>query len=121
MSLRTRKQETRYQLDKLSGSTHQLKDEPSIWEGWFWRIIPNRYWADVAFQEKQARMLLTKRVVSDWWKLYPWEAIELLIIFYKRRFDGSQIALNLGSTRSVPGHLHFHLNTFYKNRKDMHL
>lgn len=121
MSLRTYGQEQRYQQDKLDGKTIQLKNEPSIWQGLFWRMIRNRYWADVAFKQNDANILLPKRVVSDWWKLYPWEMVELLIIFYKHRFDGSQITLNLGDTRSVPGHLHFHLNTFYDTRDDMQL
>lgn len=121
MSLRKFTSEVAYQQAKLNGHCIPLALEPAIWEGKFWKMINNRFPADVAFKPARARMLIPKRVFSDWWKMYPWEAVELLIILYRRRYDGSQMTLNLGSTRSVPGHFHIHFNEFYDDRLDMKL
>lgn len=121
MSARSNATEERYQEAKLNGECIDLGEEPAIWESLFWRIIINRFPPDAFYKTERSRMLLPKRKVSDWWKLFPWEAIELIVILYKRRFDGSQITLNLGDTRSVPGHLHFHFNDFYDKREDIRL
>lgn len=81
----------------------------------------NRYPGDLCFKKDRARMLLTKRKVSEWWKLYPWEAIELLVILYRLREGADVLSLNLGKTRSKPDHFHLHLNDFYESRLEMKL
>lgn len=121
MSLRKFTSEVNYQQAKMTGQTVPLGEELALWEGKFWKMIANRFPADVAFKPSRARMLIPKRKFSDWWKMMPWELVELLIILYRRRYDGSQITMNLGTTRSVPGHFHLHFNEFYDDRLEMKL
>lgn len=121
ISLRTFASEVAYQNAKNSGGIMPLHKEKALWTGLFWKMIPNRFPPNACFKPSRSRMLIPKRVVGDWWRLYPWELIELLIIFYRRRHDGSQVGLNLGTTRSIPGHLHFHFNEFYDDRLEMKL
>lgn len=116
ISFRSAKSEAVYQRAKKENGTKPLRDVPPIREWIFWNKIPNEFPGDILF--KSSYMLLPKRVFSDWWKMYPWEFVELLIIIYKER-EASVISLNLGKTRSVSNHFHLHLQTFYDSRKDI--
>lgn len=120
-TLRKLDSELRYRSDRAAGVTLPLHQEQSQWAGRYWRIIANRYPPDAAFKPHRSRLIVPKRVFGDWWKMRPWEAVELALIMYRHRTDGSQMTINLGTTRSVPGHFHIHLNEFYDTRNEMGL
>lgn len=119
MSLRSDAMERRYQRDKKLGLTQPLSEVPSVWEGRFWRKVMNKYYGDIAYKKNRSFMLLPKRKVSNWWKLYPWEAVELLVIVYKLDKERGELALNLSGSRSIPDHFHLHVREQYLDRRSM--
>ncbi len=120
-TLRSRDKELSYQRDKLEGRTKKLKDEPSLKEWQYWRLIDNRYHCDVAFQ--LGHMLIPKRVVKSHRELGTDEWSELYDIFDELEAEGfyDELGLNFVHRQSLPDHLHLHLRKFHDNRYEMHL
>lgn len=119
MSLRRRKGEERYQMAKLTNATVPLQHERSIREFKFWKLIDNRFPYDSAFST--SHMLIPKRMVPTYRKLWPWERWELRRILDHKLTHYNQIVENMTNTRSVLGLYHLHLLIFHKSRKDFKL
>lgn len=96
-----------------------LADEKSIKDFVYWRVIVNRFRADVAFQT--SHMLIPRRVFPEWSDMSHHEFIELQEILAEFGNTYHQLTMNFPSTRSVPGHFHLHLNKFYDKREEMSL
>lgn len=120
MSLRTTATERRYGEYRASGKLGQLKDMPSLVEFEAWRIINNEFPPDMAYQT--AHLLLPKREVPTYGLLTVQEQIELRQIideYCQLHYD--QVTENMQHRRSVLGHYHLHLLTFYPTRAEVRL
>lgn len=119
VSLRKHKDEAQYHKAKKAGKAKKpLKDEKSIREWKLWKVIHNEFPYTAAFEVHH--MLIPKRqtVLSD---LTREERDELTSILGELNDSYDCVMLNFQKKQSISNHLHLHLMTYKKKRKDVKL
>lgn len=119
-TLRSEKGEAAYTKAKERGDLKLLSEEPRVCEFDYWYIVENRFPYDLIF--KTSHMLLPRRVVANKSGLTVNELEELETIkkyyvdpIYDVYFE------NTTAKRSVLGHYHIHLLTYYDSREEIKL
>lgn len=120
MSLRSAKGERDYQKAKRLKQTKPLHKVESIVVFSHWRVVPNEYPYDGAYQV--CHMLLPKRPFADRHDMSKSEARELYGVVWRYLEENyDQVVENTHARRSVLDIFHLHLLTFYNTREEMRL
>lgn len=118
ISLRSAETEVTYGKAKQLGATVPLESITPLLEWTYWKLIPNDFPYDLAYQI--SHMLLTKEAAPDWDDLSAEAKEEYYDIrreYLKPQY--SQIIENCPALRSYPTRFHLHAVKFYDNRQGM--
>jgi hypothetical protein len=85
-----------------------MTNAPSIKDYQYWRIIENKFPYDTIAETHH--MLVPRRQIRSFWRMYPWEMINLVyLIFWKLHPEYDHAQYNFPKAQSVKDWLHFHL------------
>ncbi len=99
--------------ENRDSSSCPMCDMPAVKEYTYWKVQENDFPYDHI--SKKHHLLTLKRHVGELRDLTVDESAEYHEIAHTLHGEYSAITLNLGSVRSVPKHLHFHLLEYVDN------
>lgn len=111
MTLRKRRTELRYWIDRKLKRTRTIAEEPSIIEFKYWRLIKNRYPYDARCSV--SHMLLPKRVFADY-DVSATFAEQEEFKHLKKTLNYDFVLWNMPAKQTQPKHFHVHLLTYRK-------
>lgn len=116
VSLRSSKDEKRYQLARLAQPTRNLTKEKPLKEWKHWYLLPNMFPYSAAFSIHH--MLLPKRVIPRS-HLNGAERGELDTILDELESSYDTIMMNFQTKQSIRHHFHIHLLVYKETRKEL--